>query len=375
MGRQASPNLADDDYSSYTFAAIRGVQAGQEYYVAMCPLRQIPRIFLYDDEELPPEARAQRTLNKARVPEITQYVLENPRDYVFSSITVSIDGKARFLPFVESGLGSRVGQLVIPSSARMIVNDGQHRRAAIVEALKQNQDLGYETLSVVFFLDTGLARSQQMFADLNQHAVRPSKSLSILYDHRSPLARLVLRLVDQVPYFKGFIEFEKTTLSNRSIKLFTLSSVFQATRALLGKRTLTARITPEEEKLAVDYWTEVGNYIPEWRHLVKREVSSSALRKDFVHSHGVVLHALGIVGYTLVTEHPKYWRKRLEALKAIDWSRSNVRLWEGRAMIGGRLSKAHNNVVLTAAALKRHLKLPLRSEEERLDGKLSAVRR
>jgi len=368
--RQVPTRLDFEDYANYTFAAIRGIQAGREYYVAMCPLRQIPRIFVFDEEELPAEYRAQRTLNKARIPVIAQYIVENPRDYVFSSLTVSIDGKARFEPLAESGIGTRVGQLVIPSSARLVINDGQHRRAAIVEALKQNPELGNETISVVFFLDAGLKRGQQMFADLNQHAVRPSKSLSVLYDHRSPLARLVLRIADEVPYLKGAIEFEKTTLSNRSVKLFTLSSLFQATRALLGKRGRNARVTAEEERLAVEFWTEIGNHIPEWRMLGKREVSASSLRKEFVHSHGVVLHALGLMGHTLVAEHPRDWRRHLDALERVDWRRSNAKVWEGRAMIGGRLSKAHNNVILTAAVIKRHLKLPLTGEEERLERKL-----
>ena len=39
----------------YVFPAIRGIQAGHEYYVTMCPLRLIPRLFLFDEEELPPE--------------------------------------------------------------------------------------------------------------------------------------------------------------------------------------------------------------------------------------------------------------------------------------------------------------------------------
>jgi DNA sulfur modification protein DndB len=34
----------------YVFPAIRGVQAGREYFVSMCPLRLIPRIFLFDEE-------------------------------------------------------------------------------------------------------------------------------------------------------------------------------------------------------------------------------------------------------------------------------------------------------------------------------------
>ena len=36
-------------------------------------------------------------------------------------------------------------------------------------------------------------------------------------------------------------------------------------------------------------------------------------------------------------------------------------------MIGGRLSKASQNVALTAAALKKVLRLPLTPEEEKLE--------
>ena len=80
----------------YTFPAIRGIQAGREYYITMCPLRLIPKIFLFDEEELSPEIRAQRILNRARVPQISQYIVNNPKDYVFSAITASIDGSVDF---------------------------------------------------------------------------------------------------------------------------------------------------------------------------------------------------------------------------------------------------------------------------------------
>ena len=73
---------------TYVFPAIRGVQAGREYYVSMCPLLLLRRFFIFDDEELVPELRAQRTLNKARVPEIARYIVENPDSYTFSAITV-----------------------------------------------------------------------------------------------------------------------------------------------------------------------------------------------------------------------------------------------------------------------------------------------
>ena len=59
-----------DDSFSYIFPAIRGIQASKEFYVTMCPLKLIPKIFVYNEAELPPKLRAQRVLNKARIPEI-----------------------------------------------------------------------------------------------------------------------------------------------------------------------------------------------------------------------------------------------------------------------------------------------------------------
>ena len=36
-------------------------------------------------------------------------------------------------------------------------------------------------------------------------------------------------------------------------------------------------------------------------------------------------------------------------------------------MIGGRVSKANTNVILTTNALRKHLDLPLSSEEQRIE--------
>ena len=89
--------------------------------------------------------------------------------------------------------------------AKFIINDGQHRRAAILEALEQKPELGYETIAVVFYLDVGLARSQQMFSDLNRYAVRTSRSLSLLYDHRSEKAKLARMVIMNSEVFKDLI--------------------------------------------------------------------------------------------------------------------------------------------------------------------------
>jgi len=361
------PQNQKADQFSYQFPAIRGIQAGKEYYATMCQLRLIPKIFLFDESEIPAQLRAQRTLNHARIPEIANYILSNPDEYVFSSITASIDGKVQFIPIGELGEDSKLGTLVIPMSARFIINDGQHRRAAIEEALKSKPNIGLETISVVFFIDSGLKTSQQMFADLNKHAIQPTKSLGILYDNRDPLSRLCLNIIEQIQIFRGFTDLEKTTISNRSIKMFTLSSIYQATSELLGKNSDFLNNFKQLEEKSVCYWNEVGNNIPEWQLIINRKISSSELRKDYVHSHGIALHALGRLGNSLIEYYPDDWANKLKKLNEIDWSRTNSSMWEGRAMLGARINKSHMNLILTTNVLKQFLDLPLSIEEQNIE--------
>ena len=348
----------------YNFPSIRGVQAGHEYYVSMCPLRLIPKIFLFNEEELIPEFRAQRTLNKARIPEIARYIVDGKDNYVFSAITASIDGQVEFEPLGPHSAENRVGLLHIAMDAKFIINDGQHRRAAIEVALREKPELSDETIAVVFFLDFGLKRCQQMFADLNRYAIRPGKSLGVLYDHRDEKAMLAKLVVLRSSSFKDFVEMERSTLSLRSRKLFTLSSIYFATRELLDGVEGTLE---KKADLAVSYWEEVGRQFPEWQAVKDRKMTSGEVRTDFIHSHGIALQALGRVGNALLRTRPDSWQQTIKKVSGIDWSRLNSKLWEGRAMVGGRISKSTHNVVLTTNALKNKLRLPLTPNEQSIE--------
>jgi DNA sulfur modification protein DndB len=349
----------------YVFPAIRGIQAQREYYVSMCPLRLLPKLFLFNEEELIPELRAQRQLNKSRLPEISRYIVDNSDDYVFSAITASIDAEVRFQQLAEEGDASRIGLLHIPMSARFIINDGQHRRAAIEMALRDRPELGDESIAVVFFLDIGLARCQQMFADLNRYAIRPSKSLGILYDYRDDTAQLAKGLIAKSLVFRDVVELEKTTLSPRSRRLFTLSAIYHATAELLNG--LEIEDSMEEAQLALTFWEEVAKHMQEWQRVRRGEATAGEIRTDFIHTHGVVLQALARVGNVLLQSNPKNWQEKLKKISTMDWRRSNSILWEGRALLGGRVSKSQQNVILTANAIKAHLKLPLTPEEQRVE--------
>lgn len=362
-----APSASLPSHYEFAFPAIRGVQAGRVFFVSMCPLRLLPKMFLWDDDDLPVELRAQRTLNKGRIPEMVRYIEGNPDSYTFSAITASVDATVRFTPLGGGEHGAASGVLRIPMDGRFVINDGQHRRAAIEQALKSHPELGDETIAVVFFIDKGLERCQQMFADLNRHAVRASKSIGVLYDHREDLAGVTRRVALTSPVFRNVVEMEATSLSKASRRLFTLSAIYGAHRALFDG--IPGLNTSAMTSLSMAFWEIVDAQFPEWREVRQRRLRSAEIRADYIHSHGIVLTALGRIGNSLLKESddPDRWRPTLAALSTLDWSRSNSRLWEGRAIIGGRVSKAASNVLLTTAAIRAHLNMPLPPDEQRTE--------
>jgi DNA sulfur modification protein DndB len=302
-------------------------------------------------------------MNKNRVAPITNYLIENSESYVFSSIAASIDSEVEFEAYGTDIVGRKIGTLSVSMDAKFIINDGQHRVAAITEALKFDSTLGNETISVVLFIDCGLNKSQQMFADLNRYAVRPTKSLSILYDHRDPIAKLANELVQEVTVFNGMTEKAKSSISNRSRKLFTLSSIYQATKTFLQKKDGT-EVRDEERQISLQFWQTVGENMPDWQAAVKKQVTTSELRSDYIHAHGIALQAIAIAGSSLVRTRPDTWKQCLTKLKDLDWARENAAMWEGRALVGGTLNKSQKNVTLTANLIKQVLKLPLTPGED-----------
>lgn len=353
---------------TYGFDAIRGTQAGREFYVAMCPLKIIPKLFVFNDYEIPPELRAQRILKDSRIPAIKNYILNNPDDYTFSSLTASVDGIMKFIPAASLGEDGKLGRLYINMDSRLLINDGQHRRKAIEEALKENPDLGHEMISVVFFQDDGLKRSQQMFADLNKNAVKPTRSLNILYDHRDEFSKFIVNLANAIDIFEGRVELEKTSISNRSTKAFTLNGIADSSLRLIGT-TKSRKPTQKEKETIQEFWEIVSKNIAEWQLLLNDKVSSAELRKNFVNTNTNLLNALGIAGRIIINEFPDNWNEKLKGLKKINWSR-NAPIWEGRLMVNGQMQKQSAGIELAANIILQNCGVSLSEDRQKLEDKL-----
>lgn len=357
MNEQTSPNPSS---MTLTFPAMHGVMGKRDFYVAIIKLALVPKLFKFRDwAELPPEQRAQRVIQKSRIPEITQYILDNEDGYLFSSLTASFNCEPVFTP-VESH--SELGILQMPFEADLVINDGQHRRAAIEEALSQNPVLGQESISIVLFPWEDLDRVQQMFSDLNRTARTTSKSLNILYNHRDLMSQVALTVAERLPIFRRLVDKDRISLPLRSPKLFTLGAVYDGTLALL--ETVTQMDYEQKLALALEFWETVAAQMPEWSRVEADDMKPFELRQEYISTHAVVLWALGAMGRTLVSINPGEWAAKLSMLKKIDWRRTN-REWQGIAMSGSDVVNRRQSRMDTASFLKKKLGLPLTPAEER----------
>ena len=338
----------------YNFPAVRGLQAQQEYYIAMVPLALLPKMFSSDEEYLLPEYRAQRNINESRIPEIRDYILKNPTTYCFSALSASIDGDFKF---ERSELSDDIGVLKVSMDAILLINDGQHRKAAIETALKEKPEISNETIAIVLFKDQGLKRSQQMFADLNKHAVKPSKSLSTLYDDRDGLSNAVKDVVSNIGFLNKYIDKEHDSLGKYSSKLFTLSNFLRANQRIVKHESITI----QDREFLQRFWTYVFEHISEWKLLEEKQLYKCTLKEEYILTLSVVINAFGRLGGCLYSDNIDL--SVLKGLSKIDWMRSNTE-WNGRVFNEhGKIIGKEESIIKICNLLKIKLGLPLSKEE------------
>ena len=350
---------------NYSFPVVKGVQAGREYFIAMVPIKMLKVLFPNDEEYVEPEFRAQRRLNETRIPEIRRYILSNRDNYVFSALAASIDGHFSFVEFDREG----VGILNIPMDAKFLINDGQHRKAALLSALEEDPSIGEETISVVFYEDKGLNKSQQMFTDLNKHAVKTSNSISELYDSRDLLAVATRSAIAAIPFLDDYVDKEKDNLGKYSSSLFTLNAFYRANRRILGRRG----ISDDFEAFLIDYWRTVTDNMVPWQELISKELSKVDLREKYIATQAVVIQALGRLGAYFYENRGCSIEEKLIELRNINWRRTN-KSWKLRVIKhNGRMITNEKATILACNVIKKSLMIEFTPEEEQAEKEYLAI--
>ena len=347
----------------YKFPVVKGVQAGREYFIAMVPLKMLGRLFPSEEEFVLPEYRAQRKLNEARIPEIKKYIINNPKTYVFSALAASIDGEFRFIP----SNSNETGVLEVSMDAKFLINDGQHRKAAILAAIEENDVLGEETISVVFYEDRGLSRSQQMFTDLNKHAVKTSNSIAELYDSRDALAVATRTVISDISFLNEYVDKEKDNLGKFSSALFTLNTFYTANRRILKRKECNRQF----EEFLKQFWRIIVENMTPWQDVKNKEISKRELREQYIATQAGVIQAFGRVG-SFLYDHPEYClNEYLPKISEINWKR-NSEDWKLRVIrSNGRMINNADAILLAGNIIKKYINLPLTVDESMAEHKFA----
>ncbi|WP_422451936.1 DNA sulfur modification protein DndB [Endozoicomonas sp. ALC066] len=351
---------SNNDEFTLRLPAIRGVQGSRPMYSVNMPMRLVDRFLQLTEESLPPELRAQRVLNKKRAEAIGWYLKDN-HNYVIPALTLmlkedpDVSPSKLFTPAGEEGQLANVGSLNLPMGCKLMVADGQHRRAGIIEALKMGANIEHDTVNVTIYPYPDLKGAQTMFHDINANAKKITGSLLDLYDHKDPWAYLAKTVAEKV--FPDRVEMEKGSVGKQHNKLFTLYHIKKALKVFTGGQLLEP---PEGEEVVNERHTTLmsagflfhlaAQNIDTWNPSCKGDLSWS--REDEVCGHSVFLEGVAEMLKYFIDRPDKQAREKLTRLKDFRFDKND---WEGVCVLDGRMMKTREHVLRTAAVLYKHV--------------------
>jgi DGQHR domain-containing protein len=264
----------------------------------------------------------------------------------------------------------------------MFLADGQHRTAAIMEALKEDRErLRQQKVPVVILRYKNKEQVRQHFSDLNLNAKPASQTAGWAFEGRDPLAVATKRVAKMAPLFNGRVNELTNSLSKKTHDVITLGTLVQAHEALWavmyptkGKgmpynnnhEDLTAirqtdpmdpKVTPVADRLREVWEVAIAN-IPEWEGVLADKIQPRELRdgdeskgtKGYVFANGIGWQAIALVAAALIRHRPDDWSEELaRCLRAVDWHKGPH--WNGIAMIGDRVNNTGPGVKATAGYL------------------------
>ncbi len=259
--------------------ATRGRMGSWDYYVTTMPLAQVETTFKFAEEleelkNLPKQQRLQRDLVKERIRKerIDEYLIKQ-EDRFFGALLVAIyGGDLTFEPILDrlapkdperdrwllkAVTGTDFGLLFLDGNEQFFVLDGQHRLAAIKEAIRQKNDLGQETISVIFIKHDPERpeRSRRLFTNTNRYAKAPTAGEIYLMDEDDAVAIVARDLVFSHTLFTrgsgadsepgGRVNTKNTSLPERSHWFTTMKAVYDMVEIFLRDDMVKDKVTKQ----------------------------------------------------------------------------------------------------------------------------------
>ena len=104
--------------------------------------------------------------------------------------------------------------------------------------------------------------------------------------------------------------------------------------------------------------------MPLWQEVISKSIGVGVLKEQYIVTQGIVIHAIGRLGNTIIEYPEKRMKEVLKGLKKINWRR-NASEWRGRSVRDdGRIITNNRAIVLTCNWLKKCVGVKLSDEEQ-----------
>jgi DGQHR domain-containing protein len=272
-------------------AALRGKQGTRTLYQVMVQNAVLNNFFTINMD--PPSESSQRQLEPKHATDISEYMVENPEEYVLGALIYAVDQECIFTP---SSISPDLGVLTIPFGTNMRCLDGQHRRKGLNEAIAKDEAFSRDYTAVLIYVEPEVQKRRQMFSDMNATPRVVAKALNVKFDSRDPFARAAQTLVATHPLLIDTTETEAARVKNGTNKWYSLGAIFDGLKRLQVGAGGRVRVSSSfaEEAIAArghEFFDLLESSRPEFTSL-RSGISSDVMRSKSILLSSTTLRAL-----------------------------------------------------------------------------------
>ena len=273
-------------------------QGGRDVYACVLSIPSLnTRLPDRVDDRVVKDANRQLTPSHAR--RIQAYLAER-EDWVLSALMLGVPPEAvKFQPYVEGDDGPmQVGELQIRTDcpATMKMFDGQHRRRAIKDVIKELEldvrrsnklaALRGCSLPIMLYVEDDIDALQQMFADAAQ--TKPiERNVVARFDLRDPFNLAALWLEENADLFVGRVEMERASVPRTSDCIIAINQLSVTLKTLeVGYKGRVSKELSDQYMLNLDdlyerCWTWADDFMPsareEYEWLIAGDIDNSEI--------------------------------------------------------------------------------------------------
>ena len=228
---------ATDNQYSLRIPAHRFSQGGRQVYSFALDIATLDGLLPQRvEEEVVRDANRRLTPGHAR--KIQRYLADRP-NWLLGALLLGIAPDAlEFAPYLDENAvpSEKFGELKIKSGRAntMRIFDGQHRRRAIEDVIKELQgderkvsqlaDLMATSIPIVLYAEEDIKALRQMFVDASQ--TKPIERNTVTrFDEQDAFNRAAIWVAQNSDLFSGRVEMERTTVSRTSENIIAINQL------------------------------------------------------------------------------------------------------------------------------------------------------